>query len=935
MIWELWWKEYREQRGLWLVMVGMTALLLAGMIAVLSPGGREALPSTALLMAVTYGLVCGSMMLAGERETRTLTFLDTHAGRRATVWKAKALAGAVFTLVLSLVLSCLALPFYREPLYSSYLLLTPLLAVDAYAWGLLASALAHRGFVAALLGAVFLTLSWLATGVVIWAAGAGGLAFRLGLALVAALLSYRAFCEPDRRRLPAAAGARSRVASGWAPRRRVLLWLVWRQGRVEAGIVLAVALLLGMVLPLVGAQLAFSAVLLAGVVCGVAVFADEQEGGAYRFLGDQRLALGRVWAVKTLCWFVAAVATAGAVFLGTGLSVAARLPGHDEAKHALWPLGPMTEVALGNEMVQVVLRLAAILLMLLVYGFTAGQLAGLFARRRLPALAAAGATAVALASLWIPSLLLGGLPLWQLLGPPVLLLAAGRLVMWWWASDRLLTLRPVAYALGCALLIVLWMAGSLWYRVAAVPDVGPPFDQKAFAETLSRAAKSEAGPLIREASKELSAHQQRVNEELRPPNQGGGAPQGPGQGEVPAMGEGPPMPEEPAMPVTYQDRLGEAIDKGWPKDAQDLDRWLDRMFAGKWVADFRKAAALPPGLVTDPRNVSLSTNLGYLQGSRESATLFTGRAVQLQARGDPAAGLDQVAVSLGLSRQMRHLSPLISRLVGNAMEQTTLAGLERWLTDLGPRAPLLRRALDVLKQHEDQLTPLSDNVKAEYLIVRNSLNDTFSPAGNLTSKLYAYARMVPWEAERERRLLNGYFAREIQWVSQPPWQLANIQTPPEGYLDGRPLRDWSPVVGLLVPAFRRIALGEPAALSRVRAARLQVALALYQAENGKPAARLEDLVPRYLDRPLVDPYSGQPFHYRVSAGERIENWSEEPAGVWRPRDVPAGQGVLWSVGPDGKDDGGHRQGGASQAGPGAGEAHGPDMIFLVPRWPKR
>jgi hypothetical protein len=443
------------------------------------------------------------------------------------------------------------------------------------------------------------------------------------------------------------------------------------------------------------------------------------------------------------------------------------------------------------------------------------------------------------------------------------------------------------------------------------------------------------GLLIREASSELSAHQQRVNEELMPPDQGKGDPQVPVQGDKPAAAAEGPIPEDPSVPVTYQDRLGEAIAKGWPKDAKDLDRWLDRMFEGKWVADFRKAAALPPGLVIDPRAVSMSTTVGYLQGCRESATLFTGRAVQLQARGDPAAALDHLAVALGLSRQMRHLSPLISRLVGQAMEQVALAGLERWLTELGPRAPLLRRALDFLKKHEDQLPPLSESVKAEYLIVRNTLNETFSPAGNLTSKLYAFARLVPWEAERERRLLSGYFERELQWVSQPPWKLAETQPRPEGSLHGRPLKDWSPLLGVLVPAIRHVALSEPGALCRVRAARFQVALVLYQVENSKPAARLDDLVPRYLDRPLVDPYSGQPFHYRVSAGERIENWSEDRDGVAQPRDVPAGQGVLWSVGPDGKDDGGHRQGRTAPSGHEAGEAQGPDMIFLVPQWPKR
>ena len=53
-----------------------------------------------------------------------------------------------------------------------------------------------------------------------------------------------------------------------------------------------------------------------------------------------------------------------------------------------------------------------------------------------------------------------------------------------------------------------------------------------------------------------------------------------------------------------------------------------------------------------------------------------------------------------------------------------------------------------------------------------------------------------------------------------------------------------------------------------------MALALYQAEHGKPAASLDELGP---DLP-EDPYARQPFHYRLSTGERITWHRNLPGG---------------------------------------------------------
>ena len=125
---------------------------------------------------------------------------------------------------------------------------------------------------------------------------------------------------------------------------------------------------------------------------------------------------------------------------------------------------------------------------------------------------------------------------------------------------------------------------------------------------------------------------------------------------------------------------------------------------------------------------------------------------------------------------------------------------------------------------------------------------------------------------------------------------------------------------------------------------LELALRWYQAENGRPAEKLDDLVPKYLPEIPDDPYQkGQPFHYRLSKGEKIVWPTDVQGGPPQPAavpggpppappsvDVPPGQGVLWSVGSDGTDDGGVQQADAERG----YTVQGEDVIFLVPLPPE-
>src|SRR5438128_1576094 len=97
-----WWKDFRELRAVWVAVVAVTAIVIGCYLMFMKPVSpdnlRQICHTWCIVLAGIYGLVCGSMLLAGEREERTLDFLDSLPGRRKQVWRAKVAIGCAFVL---------------------------------------------------------------------------------------------------------------------------------------------------------------------------------------------------------------------------------------------------------------------------------------------------------------------------------------------------------------------------------------------------------------------------------------------------------------------------------------------------------------------------------------------------------------------------------------------------------------------------------------------------------------------------------------------------------------------------------------------------------------------------------------------------------------------------------------------------------------------
>ena len=91
MIASLVWKEYREHRSIWIAMAVMAVGTLTLATQWKLPNGWKAgdqdavatVVAGAFVLAGMYGLVCGAMMFAGERESRGMGYLDALPMSRA------------------------------------------------------------------------------------------------------------------------------------------------------------------------------------------------------------------------------------------------------------------------------------------------------------------------------------------------------------------------------------------------------------------------------------------------------------------------------------------------------------------------------------------------------------------------------------------------------------------------------------------------------------------------------------------------------------------------------------------------------------------------------------------------------------------------------------------------------------------------------------
>ncbi|MSR51837.1 MAG: hypothetical protein EXS09_00935 [Gemmataceae bacterium] len=966
------WKEWRDQRTIAVTILtfGALALGLTPLIATATSGqnvleGGGARELMALAVAYLAGSVCGSMLLADDKEIGTIEFLDSLPCTRRSLWLGKATFGLALTLSMCALIAAMAFAFKcmdSRMSAGSYAVLVFMAGMHGFAWGMFGGAVARSTLGAVFQGAVGSCVIGIAVAIpfaVIQGPMRFGRGFSLSLYLYYAawmlaglVLSALVFTSIDRKRLSLGSFNASSSYAGiskprrtWRPRLASLIWLSARQslwvalGAWAAGLMFGAALIPPDTIPLL---IWPPATLVLGVLAGVTTLSEEQTKGVARFWAEHRLPLGRMWLTKVAFHFLLAVVAA--LLMSVPL-------------FAVSPASPFRTKLLQQFDMGLRSNLGMFLWFGLVYGFVMGHLSGMLFRKTIVAGLFAVLSSVILAGFLVPSLIGGGMNRWQMWLPALLLLLTARALLYPWATDRIAYRGPILRACaGVALALGSLLLGIL-YRIHEIPDAPDRLAESEYVEDLPGFDPSDTGRLTRA----IASQYRKAAEEaqpLFPPRQAGAS--------------------STPLPSMDHSLLERAATTGWTPQYQMLKPWLDRIFAEDWPSRLIELDQKPQGFFEDPREINHFSPLDDIRNLREMMLAVRIRGLQLQAEGDPEAYARLLRGGLAAVRNARFRGSWRTPDAAIECEEVLLGGLFVWLGDLDGRADLLRGVLASLVRHEREMQTNSDDFFwAERVVLANTLQQVGTwlpthldgrppgssgakPPSEFEAELVAVAWNIPWERVRRERLLrlSTDTNRKIDFTFT--------------WLSGLHLKkNWkSERLGRLKESDRR-------GLTVRRFACIRLALHLFELERGRPAEDLNELVPEFLPSVPRDPLSAGFFGYRLSQGELIEFefrpsvgslsrpdllFSElGPATVYvehfatvlpqfvsampSPRQalaksgvvepvlpvvfssnppkqiVPRGVGILWSSGPDGVDHGAKRNGPSGQ---------GDDWIVLVP-----
>ena len=875
MLARLWWKEYRVFGPVLLTLV----LFAAGFDLLLVSARGEAIDSgtlmtIALVWAGLYAFAVGAAAFAGERESNTLGFLDALPVARRTLWLGKTTFALASTFGLSAILAGLAalgaetLPTPGPSrLGSVFATLGPLL-FEAVAWGLFWSAMSRNPLLAGAMAVVSVGASSIVSTRPIdslFEIASGGvdstrivtvrllLAF-LALAGSALGITWRPSwggaipeSKPSDRTRPIAIRASSTGRS--------LAWQAWREGWTTWLLVAVI----GLGLPVAASLLSphfdelveVVLVAMAGLVAGVSVFGTENASGSQRFLVHHGVKPGTVWWRKFLIWGVVMASILGLTLLTLSTYGSATL-----ASGTIANLLGLFAIAASN-------------------AFLVGLLCGMAIHRRITAALVGVMVLVVLVPAQFVLVSERVVPEWTVVLVPLILVAISRA----WAGDWLLEregARPWV-RLGCLIAVPfgLLFAAFIGYRAFGVRDVGPQYG-----EAILRA--SDVPP-----DQDAAEVYRRVIGLIR----------------------------------GNTDLLNAIRDVGRDADTPEvIDSWK------RTIEMTRKASTMPrvrfatlgPMTKASPDDRERSEWSPGAGGLDLIEHLIATDAWIRRAKGDLAGAWDDILAQFRMANQSATSSPTLTQTnLAIQLHHRAVALAFDWLGDSRQSPETIRRALADLKALPP-LPNLAETMRVESLIIERTLDQSGNDLADLLLAgqgginkpsawrylLFSKVIAAPWERLRARRIGRRFVAEVIPIVGVEPSQRA-------GFAELRILGSdfqGSRLALWLTPSITGALDALDRELASRRALEQATALVAWKFDHsGEYPETLQALVPGLLDRLPLDPFSGHPFGYVRSEGDMVASpVFETPRAVRGPRllSVAKDHRLLYSVGPDRKDDGG-------------------------------
>jgi hypothetical protein len=367
------------------------------------------------------------------------------------------------------------------------------------------------------------------------------------------------------------------------------------------------------------------------------------------------------------------------------------------------------------------------------------------------------------------------------------------------------------------------------------------------------------------------------------------------------------------------ENFDQVMTNGWSVADDSLRACLEdfRPALEKWRSgtDCTDAVYLMPGEINFMIFNDFENQLPAIGWSRQFARLAKCEAARLEDEGklDEARGWYIAIFRCGCHLSRRAFS--MQRMTGSALLAMSESGLVRWAEDPLVTADQLRRTLNEIQVANQMLEPVSTALKAEYICAINTFKQAdwyrqvgFGSDSDVGMPIVVLGKILMWvvgEPQTTERILRQILANQLNEVDKPlPEQQPRVglgnallfQPDPENSRNPNQLTPdaINRAIARLVPT--RLYVPRPQtveqillvdARDRARLATLEVAIAVqaFRREQGEFPVDPLALVPKYLDAWPVDSCdkTGKPIQYR------------------RDSSISA---VVWSIGPDDKDDGG-------------------------------
>ncbi len=869
---QIFWKEYRQMRGFWLGLFGITVLLQV-ILCFTAPGSAaNSLYGVAICFAVLYPLGCGATAFALEHENGTYDYLRSlpTKGLQTFVSKVAFTVVSAPLLVIASSASAAFLGLRMAPLsyvptatallqaVGTALLLWAVGSSILFVWAAFFSLLMHHVVKAALLGgcAAVVGVLFILSLVEAFLGPQGDMGWLVGgavgavMAAVDVWLGARWFREAS---TWPAGGGRTRRAEREEERAYGLetmptkssmfghlVWLQWRQSRGMVLILTAMVVAPLLFSPFLyfhfdlnhcrwlkewlGALFGLSVLAAMTVVplAGANVFAGDQRNYQFRFLADRGITPRLVWWSRHPVWIAGNVVWLVLLLVPMLVQLGGPILAPELRSYSVFLAFPATTV--------LSIPLAYCFGQLCSMSFRSGILCGTFA-----------IVGSFLLVYWAFAMSILEVPiLWSVLPIPVVLLIATRVRTKGWMLE---SNRPKSWLPAVLVLLapgVAIVAGVCLYRAFQYPWVEPGFDVAAFTAPASPAAVETAKMYVR--ARDL------------------------------ASGEASEEKNDEAIELILK-----------ASERRECDR------LSKYL--------------TAPH---------YLEDVGELRALVCGAGERFEKEGDLDRAAEQYLAVLRMAQHL-YLDPRNAS-SAQSTELKALEDLAGWSYQPGQTKDRVLKALREVEALTSRTAPVDNAIKESHVTVdkvfQGDMDDMFMWIDpNLIQESVPVLTIywMPWERERARRRLRMLTSAELERYRQTQSSLAgghqvSLPTGPSASVENQRQyrRQWwrratpDAWIDSISSGFAIEALAATEWYRRT--ARIKMALAAWQLDHPSLPEALDEMKGEYLAEIPVDPYSGESFVYFPKGVDvpiaRFESASGETKVL-----LEADRPFFWSPGP--------------------------------------